>query len=225
MKSAYQYLYVKGIIGGVLAFVVLLAATLAVPAFSQEEVEAGCSLTYFDPHCSPSGWLSFILGDVIIGLILAAFLHYLERKSNAKIDITTSKIEEILRQDKKARDRRTVFVCQSLKDGFGAALISIGLINMKLRTMEKDADASEQLKEQLEVLEKVIRDARIIVSMSVETLDPMLVDSMHKLFNQMEHLQLSSGTSTGLPGYGDMKDRMLMITERLNAEVKKIKNE
>lgn len=213
----------RAIVWGAVVFAALLGTTLAVPAFSQDEEPVGCSLTYFDPHCSPSGWLSFILGDLVIAILLAWFLHHLGAKSNAKIDATTHKIEEILQHEEEARNRRTTFVCQSLKDGFGVIVVSAGLMNMKLKMMKGANDIGNQLDEQRDAMDRTIRNARNVVDMGVETLDPMLVEGIYKLLNYLENLQPSAGVGTGLPGYDDIKTKIRTFTEHLNKEVERIK--
>lgn len=212
----------RAIVWGAAIFAALLATTLAVPAFSQMEEPVGCSLTYFDPHCSPSGWLSFVLGDLVIAILLAWFLHHLGAKSNAKIDATTQKIEEILQQGEESRNRRTTFVCQSLKDGFGVMVVSAGLMNMKLKMMKGANDIGSQFDEQHDAMNRAIRTARNIVDMGVETLDPMLVEGIYKLLNYLENLQPSAGVGTGLPGYEDIKSKIHTFTEQLNEEVERI---
>lgn len=212
----------RAIVWGAVIFAALLGTTLAVPAFSQAEEPVGCSLTYFDPHCSPSGWLSFILGDLVIAILLAWFLHHLGAKSNAKIDATTHKIGEILQHEEEARNRRTIFVCQSLKDGFGVIVVSAGLMNMKLKMMNGTDDIGN-LDEQHDAMDRTIRNARNVVDMGVETLDPMLVEGIYKLLNYLENLQPSAGIGTGLPGYDDIKAKIRTFTEHLNKEVERIK--
>ena len=217
-------LHMRAIVWGVVIFAALLGTTLAVPAFSQTEEPVGCSLTYFDPHCSPSGWLSFVLGDLVIAILLAWFLHHLGAKSNAKIDATTHKIEEILQHGEEARNRRTIFVCQSLKDGFGVIVVSAGLMNMKLKMMKSEDDMGSQLDEQHDAMDRAIHNARNVVDMGVETLDPMLIEGIYKLLNYLESMQISDGIGAGLPGYGDIKTKIHTFTEHLNGEVERIKN-
>ena len=212
----------RAIVAGAVIFVGLLGTTLAVPAFSQDEEPTGCSLTYFDPYCSPSGWMSFILGDVVIAILLAWFLHHLGAKSNAKIDATTHKIEEILEHGEESRNRRTIFVCQSLKDGFGVMVVSAGLMNMKLKIMKSADEIGDQLDEQHDAMDRAIRNARNVVDMGVETLDPMLVEGIYKLLNYLENLQISAGVGVGLPGYDDIKTKIHTFTEHLNEEVEHI---
>ena len=211
------------VVWGAVIFAALLCTTLAVPAFSQMEEPVGCSLTYFDPHCSPSGWLSFILGDLVIAILLAWFLHHLGAKSNAKIDTTTHKIEEILRHEEESRNRRTIFVCQSLKDGFGVIVVSAGLMNMMLKKMKSPDDMEDKLDEQQDVMDRAIRNARNVVDMGVETLDPMLVEGIYKLLNYLENLRPVTGVGTGLPGYDDIKTKIHTFTEHLNNEVERVK--
>ena len=66
-------------------------------------------------------------------------------------------------------------------------------------------------------------NARNVVDMGVETLDPMLVEGIYKLLNYLENLQPSAGVGTGLPGYDDIKTKIHTFTEHLNKEVEHIK--
>ena len=212
------------IVWGGLAFTIFLATTLIGPASSQEEdTSPGCSFTYFDPSCSPSGWISFILGDILLAGLLAILLHHLQRKNNAKIDDTTQKIEEILRLESQSRNRRVIFACQSLKDGFGVILVSIGLMNMKLRAAKAGDDVSALIFEQKEAMGRAISNSHDAVGKATEGLDPMLVENIYRLLTRLDSIQPDLGTGTGFPEYDYIKDTIRGFTDSLNTEVDRIK--
>ncbi len=212
------------IVWGGLAFTIFLATTLIGPAVSQEEdAPTGCSFTYFDPNCSPSGWISFILGDILLAVLLALLLYYLQRKHNAKIDDTTRKIEEILQRGNQSRNRRVIFACQSLKDGFGVILVSIGLMNMKLKAAKAGDDVSAQIFEQKETMGRAISNSHDAVGKATEGLDPMLVENIYRLLTRLDSIQPDTGAGTGFPEYGYIKDTIRGFTDSLNAEVERIK--
>lgn len=225
--GAYPHTHtMRAIVWGGLAFTIFLATTLIGPASSQEEDgSTGCSFTYFDPNCSPSGWISFILGDVLLAMLLALLLHHLQRKSNAKIDYTTRKIEEILHQENLARNRRVIFACQSLKDGFGVVLVSMGIMHMKLNAAKAGDDVSSQILEQGEIIGRSVPNLRDAVGKATEGVDPILVESIYRLLIRLDNLQPELSIGTGFPEYDYIKTTIRNITSSLNSEVTRIKKQ
>lgn len=216
----------RAIVWGGLAFTIFLATTLIGPASSQEEdASGGCSFTYFDPNCSPSGWISFILGDILLAGLLAILLHHLQRKSNAKIDDTTKKIEEILRRENQSRYRRVIFACQSLKDGFSVILVSMGLMNMKLKAAKATDYVSALIFEQKETMGRAISNSHDAVGKATEELDPVLVESIYRLLTRIDSIQPESGAGTGFPEYDYIKTTIRDFTDSLNTEVERIKSQ
>ena len=224
LKQIRTLTHMRAIVWGGLAFTLFLATTLVGPASSQEEdASSGCSFTYFDPNCSPSGWISFILGDILLAGLLAILLHHLQRKSNAKIDDTTRKIEEILRRENQSRNRRVIFACQSLKDGFSVILVSMGLMNMKLKAARAGDDVSALIVEQKETMGRAISNSHDAVGKATEELAPVLVENIYRLLTRLDSIQPETGAGTGFPEYDYVKAAIRDFTDSVNAEVERVK--
>jgi len=163
------------------------------------------------------------LGDILLAGLLALLLYYLQRKHNAKIDDTTRKIEEILQRGNQSRNRRVIFACQSLKDGFGVILVSIGLMNMKLKAAKAGDDVSALIFEQKETMGRAISNSHDAVGKATEGLDPMLVENIYRLLTRLDSIQPDTGAGTGFPEYDYIKDTIRGFTDSLNAEVERIK--
>ena len=186
---------------------------------AQDDGTGHCSLFYFDPYCSPSGWVSFALGEVVIAIILAVMLFHLGHKSNLRIDATTRKIEEILKREKESKKRRVTFACLSLKEELGIILLSVGLIHMKLKTAKSGADISAQMHEQMDALGRAINNAHDIVGTGADLLDPKLVEDMYRFLNRLEANNPIKGAGTGFPEYDNIKNSIHGFTGQLNAAV------
>ena len=114
------------------AFVTLLALVILIhvpPVHSQKENVDPCSLASFDPDCNPSGWVSFIIGDLTLAVVIAVMIYYLQRRTSKKLSESIEFTQRVLRQEEESKRRQLVFVTQSLKNYFSGILMIAGLMN------------------------------------------------------------------------------------------------
>ena len=85
----------------------------------------GCGLFDLSFDCDLSGWMKLVMGDLAIGAVLALLLHYLSHRSNVKIEANakiarenSKAIQRIIVAQEESRDRRKIYVVQTLKNHF-----------------------------------------------------------------------------------------------------------
>ena len=206
---------------GGMILAVLVATSLVTPAFTQGGERDPCSLDRFDPHCSPSGWMSFLVGDIFITFLLAVVVYEIGRRNSNRIKEATKKIGGILEEEYELRKRQVIFVDRAIKDAFGVIMISAGLINMKLKAAKEGDGVEDQIRPQVEVMKRAIRNAHGVTEMAVEVLDPELVGEIYILLNHLNTIKPETGVGTGFPEYDEINDSMRACVERLDAEVEK----
>ena len=64
----------------------------------------GCSMFEIKEGCELGGWMHLILGDVIIGALLAIFLHVLAHRNNIKLENNARTIQKGLLKCKKNKE-------------------------------------------------------------------------------------------------------------------------
>ena len=201
--------------------VIMAGVTLGIPLALHVSGHA-CSLTTFNDECGPSGWVSIILGDIVIAATLVTLMHKMGRRANKQITSTISKIEEMVEREKRLKDRRVIFVCRMLKDAFGTILISAGLMDMHLKN-EKDSDAARnRIRPELEAMNTAVRNGYDVAHMAVEVLDPDLVGNIYRLLDRLDVIKPETGAGSGFPEYGDIKDNVRIFTESLDEQMKSV---
>lgn len=202
------------------SFVFLAVAGSAVmPAYSQDEDIPTCSLTQFDPNCSPSGWMAFILGELGVAIAIALFLHYLQGQTNSKISEAIEQIQVILKREDESRRRQLIYVNQALKNYFSVILMITGLMNRALAKAETYEEVPETIRDKRKDLIRAVGRSGETLSLAVEMLDPLLTEQIRRLLNRVEEVNLSSGVGKGFPGYDDLKKEIVRFTEKLDAEI------
>ena len=204
---------------GGMILAVLIATSLSTSAFTQEEGVDPCSLTRFDPHCSPSGWMSFLVGDILITFLLAVVVYEIGRRNSNKVNEAAKKIEGMLADEEELEKRQVVFVDRAIKDAFGVIMMSTGLINMKLKAAKEGDDVKSQIQPQVEMMKRAVRNAHGITEMAVEVLDPELVGGIYILLNHINAIKPETGAGSGFPQYDEISDAINAYVTRLDAEV------
>lgn len=210
-----------GAAAAVLASFVLLAiaGSAVMPAYSQDEDIPTCSLTQFDPNCSPSGWIAFILGEVFVAIAIAVFLFYLQSKTDKGLSETIEQIQVILKREDESRRRQLIYVNQALKNYFSVILMITGLMNRALVKAETYEDVPATIRDKQKDLVRAVNRSGEALSLAVEMLDPLLTEQIRRFLNRVEEVNLSSGVGKGFPGYDDLKKEIARFTEKLDAEI------
>lgn len=209
----------KFIVLFVALFFVLNVTVTSIIAFSQTENEHSCSLTYFDPHCSPSGWMSFILGDVVIAIALGVFLHHLGSKSYKRLVKTSERIDSILKRSEESKRRLLVFNSQLLKNNFSVILMNVGLMDMALRKAKTYDDIPSNIRESYDSLQSVLNRTHNTIESSLDVLDPLFISEIQAFVTNFEGIKPSKGVGEGFPRYEKIKGDIKRITEKLDKVV------
>lgn len=210
-----------------LFFALNLVVMVAVPAFSQSgETDdaskpeiAPCSLVAFDTYCSPSGWMSFILGDIIIAILLALLLRFLSKKTYQRIVEASEHIDTIISREAEAKRRLLVYNSQSLKNTFSILLMNMGLMNMALAKAKTYEDVPKNIREYYADIEFVLNRAYNTIGFSVEVLDPLLVEEIQAFLLKFENIKPESGVGKGFPDYDKTKEDIQRFSDKLDKAV------
>ncbi|MYH04243.1 MAG: hypothetical protein F4140_05160 [Cenarchaeum sp. SB0675_bin_21] len=203
-------------------FFVLNVTVTSIVAFSQDDITEEthtCSLTYFDPHCSPSGWMAFILGDVVIAIALGIFLHYLGSKSYKRLVQNSERIDKILKRSEESKRRLLVFNSQLLKNNFSVMLMNMGLMNMALNKAKVYEDVPQNIRENYRSLQPVLSRTHNTIGSSVDVLDPLFIAEIQSFMTRFEKIKPASGVGKGFPEYEKIKNDIVHITEKLDKAV------
>ena len=205
----------------VVLFILLVTTTESVtPAYAQDEDEvARCSLTEFDPKCSPSGWVAFILGEVIVALIIAVILFRLQHKTEMRVDAAITRIKKIVSDNEEIKRKQMIFANQALKNYFGVILMITGLMDRALANAKTYEDVPANIRDKQDDLIKAVNHASSALSLIVYTLNPLLADQMRRFFDMIDGIDPRLGVGKGFPEYASIKKEIAGFTEKLDAEV------
>ena len=199
-----------------LFYIILIPLTISliVTLFLGHHVDDDtCDLYDLHHHCDLSGWLGLLYGDVFVGLVLALVFHVLVSASNKKINDATLKIDQIITEQQMLRDRRQTYVIQSLKNHFNSLLLCIGMIN---NFMDSDNETQQMIAKSKKVdLEQILRKGQATINLSIDVLDPMLIQQIDKLFSTITNMSVES--KDGKIGKADdIKTMIKTITAKLD---------
>ena len=201
------------------SLVFCIAVSSAAAVHAQEGEYDPCSFTYFDPHCSPSGWMGLMVGDVFIAIILAVIVYYLGKRSDTKLEESTRKIEEIMIQENERRKRLLIFASHTLKNQFSVILMITGLMNQALAKAEKYEDIPAMIQNREYDIAQAVKRADDIIRLIVEIVDPLLIEQIHRFLLEIENIKPRSGVGKGFPKYDYLKNQITHLTQKINSEM------
>ncbi len=204
----------------VFAFVALLAVAMLIhvpPVHSQEENVDPCSLTSFDPDCSPSGWVSFIIGDVTLAVLIAVMIYYLQRRTMDKLSEAIMFTQRVLRQEEESKRRQMVFVTQSLKNYFSSILMIAGLMNHYLVDAKTYEDVPHTISSKQDYMIQMANHSNDTLNLATHILDPVLTEQIRRFISTIERTRPESGVGKGFPRYDAIKSEIVNITAKLDA--------
>ena len=201
-------------------FVALLAVAMLIhvpPAHSQEENIGPCSLTSFDPHCSPSGWVSFIIGDLTLAVVIAVMIYYLQKRTSKKLSESIEFTQRVLRQEEESKRRQLVFVTQSLKNYFSGILMIAGLMNHYLVDAKTYEDVPHTISSKQDYMVQMANHSNDTLNLATHILDPVLTEQIRRFISTIERTRPESGVGKGFPRYDAIKKEIASITAKLDA--------
>lgn len=187
------------------------------------EVREGCEL---------GGWMHLILGDVVIGALLAIFLHTLAHRSNLKLEHNAKTIQKIIELEETKRNRRKDYSVYNLKGLFNNLLHVIGQVNKSTmtfnETMKRETNREQREWKRGIILSEIkgeeARVARIINAIrgnllaANDVLEPDVVnqvDGICTYLGEIHALESSDGVMT-LPKYQISKRKIRYVKEKLS---------
>lgn len=184
----------------------------------------GCDMFDLSFECDLSGWMKLVMGDLAIGAVLALLLHYLSHRSNVKIEENTKiakensrDIQKIIFAQEESRNRRKIYVVQTLKNHFSSILLSIGIMNrIFMESKVKEGGDLADIKQKELELKNIIHRSRATLDLSIDIFDPLFIDQIEKFFVGLDQIDLSNNKTNEFPNYEEIKDNISKITKRLN---------
>jgi len=116
-------------------------------------VSPGCGFFDLSPECDLSGWLHLLVGDILIGSLLAILFYGITRR-------TQNKLETIIESQEVMRLRRKDFSVQHLKNLFNTLLFTIGIINKSTSTFNRALASETRKEERLYIRGKLLSELR-----------------------------------------------------------------
>ena len=192
----------------------------------------GCGMFEIKEGCELGGWMHLILGDVIIGALLAIFLHILAHRSNIKLENNARTIQTIIEMQEEQRNRRKDYSVFNLKNLFTHMLHILGQVNKSVLNFNSITDLDIEQKEK-EWRQKVLRNeiqneenrlARVIDTtrnnlLAVnDVLEPDVVNQIEGVCMYLSEIKLegSSFDIIHFPKYHTSKKKIKYVIEKLN---------
>jgi len=210
-------------LSSMLVFAVFFSSTLFVHEAFAAGTE-GCGFFEFGLECDLSGWLHLIIGDMVVGGLLAILFHHLSHR-------TQNKLETIIESQEALRIRRKDYAVQHLKNLFNTLLFTIGIIN-KSTSDFNDALASETRREERlwirgimlsEIRSDEAKMGRVLLSIrnnlmsSSDVLEPEIVDQVDGIctfIGELSFKEQQDGTMV-YPKYNVCKTKIKLMIEKL----------
>ena len=192
----------------------------------------GCDMFEIREGCELGGWMHLILGDVVIGALLAVFLHILAHRSNLKLEHNAKTIQKIIELEEAKRNRRKDYSVFNLKSLFNNLLHVMGQVNKSTmtfnETMERETNREQREWKRGVILSEIkgeeARVARIINAIrgnllaANDVLEPEVVnqvDGICTYLSEIYAIESLDGVMT-LPKYQVSKIKIRYVIEKLS---------
>ncbi len=171
----------KVYIGSLLLFSLFVSSTFLMhTAFAA--VSEGCGLWDIKPECDLSGWMKLIMGDILVGALLALFLHVLAHRTTLKLEANGKEIQKILDAQEAVRKARRDYAVQNLKNHLTTLLFVLGIMNRLTINYNSATDQKSviytKIRGEEERMARILQNARNTIVYSSDTLDPTLVNQL-----------------------------------------------
>jgi len=171
----------KVYIGSLLLFSLFVSSTFLIhSAFAV--VSEGCGLFDVNLECDLSGWMKLFMGDIMVGALLAMFLHTLAHRTSVKLEKIGKEIQNILNAQEAVRKARRDYAVQNLKNHLTTLLFVLGIINRLTINYNSATDQKSviytKIRGEEERMARILQNARNTIVYSSDTLDPTLVNQL-----------------------------------------------
>lgn len=192
----------------------------------------GCGMFEIREGCELGGWMHLILGDVVIGALLAIFLHILAHRNNIKLENNARTIQKIIEMQEEQRNHRKDYSVFNLKNLFTHMLHILGQVNKSVLNFNStfDLDMGQKEKEwRQEVLRNEIQSEENRLARTIDTtrnnllavndvLEPNVVNQIEGVCMYLSEIKLqeSSFNIIHFPKYHTSKKKIKYVIEKLN---------
>lgn len=192
----------------------------------------GCGMFEIKEGCELGGWMHLILGDVLIGALLAIFLHVLAHRNNIKLENNARTIQKIIEMQEEQRNRRKDYSVFNLKNLFTHMLHILGQVNKSVvnfnSTFELDIEQKEkewrqeklrnEIQNEENRLGRVIDTTRNNLLAVNDVLEPEVVNQIEGVCMYLSEIKLEESSSGIIyfPKYQTSKKKIKYVIEKLN---------
>jgi hypothetical protein len=195
-------------------------------------VSEGCEMFEIKAGCDLSIWMALILGEIVVGALLAIFLHYLGHRSHLKLEKDSEQLKEnsksikdnsiaiqkILDSQEHAKNlRRDNFLGDSTSH-FNVILLRLGLMDRIVSNKQNLNSEDQYSKLELEesTIHEIIKNLRHEISLAVDVLDPMLATQIKNLLASIEQFTPSKNKEKlEFSEYEKTKEEIMHLRDRL----------
>ena len=211
---------------------VFLLKTSFISAAYAASATPGCSMFEIKEGCELGGWMHLILGEVVIGALLAIFLHVLAHRSNIKLENNSQIINKIIEMQEEQRNRRKDYAVFNLKNLFTHVLHILGQVNKSVLNFNSTFDLDIEQKEKKwrqEILHNEIQNEENRLAHVIDTtrnnllavndvLEPEVVKQIEGVCMYLSEIKLqeSSFDLIHFPKYQISKKKIKYVIEKLN---------
>ena len=192
----------------------------------------GCGMFEIREGCELGGWMHLILGDVVIGALLAIFLHVLAHRSNVKLENNAKTIQKIIQMQEEQRNRRKDYAVFNLKSLFTHMLHILGQVNKSVSNfnsiIDLDIEQNEkewrqttlqnEIKKEEERLTRIVDTTRNNLLAVNDVLEPDVANQIEGLCMYLSEIKIqeSHQDKIGFPKYDISKKKIKYVIEKLN---------
>ena len=192
----------------------------------------GCGMFEIKEGCELGGWMHLILGDVLIGALLAVFLHVLAHRSNIKLENNAKTIQKIIEMQEEQRNRRKDYAVFNLKSLFTHMLHILGQVNKSVSNfnsiLDLDIEQNEkewrqttlqnEIKKEDDRLTQVVDTTRNNLLAVNDVLEPDVVNQIEGLCMYLSEIKIqeSHHDKIDFPKYDISKKKIKYVIEKLN---------
>ncbi len=192
----------------------------------------GCGMFEIREGCELGGWMHLILGDVLIGALLAIFLHVLAHRNNIKLENNAKTIQKIIEMQEDQRNHRKDYSVFNLKNLFTHMLHILGQVNKSVSnfnsTFELDIDEKEkewrqkvlrnEIQNEENRLARVIDTTRNNLLGVNDVLEPDVVNQIEGVCMYLSEIKIqeSSLSTIDFPKYQTSKKKIKYVIEKLS---------
>ena len=201
----------------VLCSLVIVIVLICTPfAYAQEDEIEPCSITRFDPNCSPSGWVSIIFGDITLTITIGILIYYLQKRTSGKISEAITYIQKVIEHEEESKKRQTIFASQSIKNYFGVILMVSGLMNQHLKDAKTYNDVPDNIRDKYVDVIRMTGQTNHTLNMASRILDPVLTGQILVFIGTIVSIRPELGVGIGFPKYDNIKKDIENITAKLD---------